>query len=127
MSTTNRHSADQVSVDALNAFNSMWGLYPAPVMLLKADREIVAINTVAEKMGIPIGIKCFQLSKKDKICEGCLGNEALKARTGKRVTAWQQELNMFVDTYWIPVQEANGLYVHFGNNITPYVKDELCG
>ena len=67
------------------------------------------------------------LTGKEKMCDGCLGNEALKEQVGKRVSAWQEKLNMFADTYWIPIQGKDRLFVHFGNDITPYVKDELCG
>lgn len=124
---TIENSATQVSNDILSAFNSMWGLHPSPVMLIKANREIVAVNAAGQELGIPAGIKCFQLADRNKICEGCQGNDALKEQVGKRVASWQAKLNMFADTYWVPVQGEPGLFIHFGNNITPYVKEELCG
>jgi hypothetical protein len=30
------------------------------------------------------------------------------------------------DTYWIPIGGEDGLFIHFGNNITEWVKEELC-
>ena len=115
-----------VSSDVLAAFDAMWGLHPSPVLLIKANREIVAANEEMKKLGVSPGMKCFQLTGKDKICEGCLGNEALKENMGKRKAAWQEELNMFYDSYWVPVQGQKGLFVHFGNDITPYVKEGQC-
>lgn len=127
MPTTDQQSTHPVRADILSAFDAMWGGYPAPVMLIRANREIVATNAAGQELGIPTGTKCFQLTGREKICEGCLGNEALKEGVAKRVASWQEKLTMFADTYWIPVQGEEGLYIHFGNNITPYVKDELCG
>lgn len=115
-----------VSKAVLEAFDAMWGLYPAPVLLLKANREIVAVNDEGRTLGIPVGIKCFQLSGKDRVCEGCLANSALKEGLGKREVSWQEKMNMLADSYWIPVRGASDLYVHFANNITAYAKDELC-
>ncbi|MBR9980076.1 MAG: hypothetical protein KFF50_03520 [Desulfatitalea sp.] len=118
--------AGSVSKEILAAFDTMWGLHPSPVLLVRADREIIAVNQEGANLGIPLGIKCFQLSGKKKVCEGCLANEALRDHTGKRAGAWQANLNMFTDGYWIPVKGAENLYVHFGNDITSYVREELC-
>ena len=124
---SSEHGEAGVSRDVLAAFDAMWGLHPSPVMLIKANRDIVAVNEEMKKLGVSPGVKCFQLTGKAGICEGCRGNEALKERKGKRKAAWQEKLNMFADTYWIPVKGQNDLFVHFGNNITPYVKKALCG
>lgn len=114
-----------IKEESIDAFNAMWGLHPSPVMLIKANRDIVAVNESGKQLGIPLGIKCFQLTQKNGICEGCKGNLSLKENTAKRTTAWQAKMDMFVDTYWIPVQGETGLFIHFGNDITEYVREEL--
>ena len=127
MTTNIEKTTRSINTDIISAFDAMWGLHPSPVMMLKSNREIVAVNAAAQKLGIPPGIKCFQLTGNEKICDGCLGNAALKAHDAKRTASWQDKLNMFADTYWIPVQGEEGLFIHFGNDITPYTKEELCG
>ena len=124
---SDENAKNNVSDDVLEAFDIMWGLHPSPVMLIKADRDIVAVNEAGKQLGIPAGVKCFQLTGQDKICNGCQGNPMLKENTAKRSTRWNVKLNMFADTYWIPVRGQDGLFIHFGNNITEYVKEELCG
>lgn len=108
------------------AFRAMWGLHPSPVMLIKADRDILAVNEAGRKLGIQVGQKCFALTGNKGICKGCQGNDALKNGSARRLAAWSEKLNMFTDTYWVPVVGEQGLFVHFGNNITEWVKDELC-
>lgn len=127
MTTISEKTTSSINADIIRAFDAMWGLHPSPVMMLKSNREIVAVNTAAQNLGIPLGIKCFQLTGKEQICDGCLGNAALKEQNAKRTASWQDKLNMFADTYWIPVQGEDGLFIHFGNDITPYTKEELCG
>lgn len=111
--------------ETLNAFNAMWGQHPSPVLMLRTNRDIVAVNEAGKLLGIPEGIKCFQLAGQSSICDKCKGNAAIKENKGKRAAAWQSKRNMFVDTYWIPVQGETGLFIHFGNDITEYVKEEL--
>ena len=119
--------AVSVKKEIIDAFDVMWGLHPAPVMLIKADREIVAVNQAGQELGIPTGIRCFQLTGNDHICDGCQGNLSLKDNTSKRSVAWSDKLNMFADTYWIPVCGEEGLFIHFGNDITEWGKEGLCG
>lgn len=123
--TSKKNEPGPVSENTINAFTSMWGAYPSPVMLLKANREIVAANDAALKMGIPLGIKCFSLTGNSGACEHCQAKEALNGESASRLTGWSDKLNIFSDTYWIPVKGEKGLFVHFGNNITDWVKEDL--
>lgn len=115
-----------VNEEIIAAFDIMWGLHPSPVMLIKANREIVAVNDVGKQLGIPLGMQCFQLTGQQGVCAGCMANQALKDGVARRAAAWQDKLNMFADTYWVPVRGQKGLFIHFGNNITEYVKEVLC-
>ena len=112
--------------EAKKAFESMWGLYPAPVCLLRADREILAVNDEMSKLGVQVGSKCFQMNERDRLCEGCQGNAALRESASKRVLGWDAKRKIFSDGYWVPVKGTKDLMVHFGNDITKYVKEELC-
>lgn len=119
-------AASGAKQETIIAFDAMWGLHPSPVLLIKANRDIVAVNEVGRKLGVKPGTKCFQLSGNDHICDGCQANAALKECTARRAAAWHAKLNMFMDTYWIPVRGQEDLYVHFFNDLTPYVKESLC-
>lgn len=54
----------------LDAFQTMWGPFPEPVMLIQKDRTVLAVNDLARKIGIPSGIKCHSLNK-DHGAGGC--------------------------------------------------------
>lgn len=115
----------KTSEAVLEAFGKMWGLYPAPVMLIHASREVLAVNACAEDLGITPGILCHSLYPSDKPCPGCLANKALKTGAAVRKTAKDKRSGRFLDGYWIPVPGEPDIYVHFGSDITEYVKPEL--
>lgn len=111
--------------DLLDAFDRMWGLFPAPVLLVHANREILAVNSNAAQLGIPTGIKCHSLYPSDTPCPGCLANKALKNREAIRKCAKDKRTGRFLDGYWIPVLGEKDIYVHYGSDITEYVRPEL--
>ena len=116
---------NKVEKDVLDAFEKMWGLFPAPVMLIHATREIVAVNDAAEELNISKGMLCHSLYPSDKPCPGCLANKALKNGKAERRCGKDKRNGYFMDGYWIPVRGEKDLYVHFGVDITEYVKPEL--
>lgn len=109
----------------LEAFTAMWGLYPAPVFLIQADREILGVNDCAKEMGINPGIKCHSLYPCETHCPGCLAQKALNTGEAVRKCSKDKRTGNFLDGYWIPVKGNEDIYVHFGNDITEYVKPEL--
>lgn len=111
--------------EIVNAFHTMWGLYPAPAMLVHSSREILAVNKIAERIGIPVGITCSSLNGCDKPCPGCLANKALRHGQGERKAVYSPKTGTFMDGYWVPVAGEKEIYVHFGNDITEYVRPEL--
>jgi hypothetical protein len=114
-----------VKQETIDAFQLMWGNFPAPVMLLKQNRSIVAINKEAKSRGVPTGIKCHQLSGSTGVHEGCLADAALKEGVAKRIVAYSPLQKQVLDSYWVPVAGETDLYVHFGIDITEYAKAEL--
>lgn len=114
-----------VEQSVLEAFDTMWGLYPEPVMLVHANRDVLAVNQKAKDSGISEGIKCFSLYPRDRVCPGCLANKMLKSGEAQRKVAVSPQNGGCVDGYWIPVKGLDDVYVHFGNDITDYVKPEL--
>jgi hypothetical protein len=99
----------------LDAFQTMWGPFPEPVMLIQKDRTVLAVNDLARTIGIPPGIKCHSLNKDlggDGNCRKCKANVAL--RTGETVQTEEMYGETRVIGYWMPLKEEPEVYVHFG-------------
>jgi hypothetical protein len=116
-----------IEPEVVEAFHKMWDHYPSVVMLIQADRSILAVNLEGERMNIQPGIRCFRLAGRDKVCDHCMANEALREGKAKRFTGFIERLKQFRDSYWVPVAGEINIYVHFGNDITLFVREELCG
>ena len=114
-----------VAQEILDAFHLMWDLHPSPAMLVRANREIVAVNTTGKELGIPAGAKCFSLAGRDRVCKHCQANAALADGKAKRCGIYSESYGGFVDGYWTPLAGAPGLYLHYANNISEYVRPEL--
>ncbi|MFW5734966.1 MAG: hypothetical protein ACOCWR_07905 [Oceanidesulfovibrio sp.] len=61
----------EVRLDVLEAFFMMWDLYPEPVMLIHANRDVLAVNEAARNLGLSAGIKCHSLYPSEKPCPNC--------------------------------------------------------
>lgn len=107
------------------SFKTMWNRYPQAVVLLNKSRDVLAVNKFAEGLGIPAGGKCFAFSGRDNICAGCKGNAALHKSTTMRDVSYSEALGQCLDTYWIPVEGEDDVFVHFGNDISEYVRSEF--
>ncbi|WP_316896731.1 hypothetical protein [Pseudodesulfovibrio indicus] len=94
-------------------------------MLIHACRDILAVNQRAKELGIPTGIKCHSLYPSERACPGCLANKMLKSGQTARKGSVSVQNGRFLNGYWIPVQGVKEVYVHFGNDITDFVKPEL--
>lgn len=114
-----------VDQSVLEAFDTMWSLYPEPVLLIHACREILAVNQRAAEVGITTGIKCHSLYPSERPCPGCLANKMLKSGQAERKGSVDPRTDRYLDSYWIPVKGVDKVYVHFGNDITDFVKPEL--
>jgi len=99
----------------LEAFQTMWGPFPEPVMLIHKDRTVLAVNDLARTFGIPPGVKCHSLNPDhgpDGNCRKCQANAAL--RTGTTIRTEEHYGDTKVLGYWMPLAEAPEVYVHFG-------------
>jgi hypothetical protein len=100
----------------LDSFQTMWGPFPEPVMLIHKSREILAVNDFARSLGIPTGAKCFNLNPEvgpgENHCRECQANLALKK--GETVSTLSEMAGLPVIGYWMPLQEVPDVYVHFG-------------
>jgi hypothetical protein len=98
----------------LDAFQTMWGPFPEPVMLIQKDRTILAVNDLARTVGVPPGIKCFKLNQEEGMtnCKRCKANLAL--REERTVCTEETQNGKRVIGYWMPLKEQKDVYVHFG-------------
>lgn len=103
-----------VDAHILEAFRIMWGPFPEPVMLIRKDRTVLAVNQLAQDLGIPAGIKCHTLNPEASSsgCRTCKANQALE--TGTTVCTQEESLGRSVRGYWMPLKEVPDVYVHFG-------------
>ena len=113
--------------DYREAFRKMWGNYPTPVYLVNRARDLVAVNTAAEEMGAGKIEKCYHLNNSNRVCPNCQGNKCLKEQRAYVTNEFNEKCQQFISGYWIPVADEPDLFVHFGNDITPYVREELLG
>jgi hypothetical protein len=93
----------------------MWDMFPHSVLLLKKNRDIVAVNKKAQERGVRAGGKCFQLGDKSKteIHTGCKANVALEKGMAERSVSYREGATRVTDTYWIPVAMEKDLFMHF--------------
>ncbi len=98
----------------LDAFETMWGPFPEPVMLIHKDRTILARNEFARTAGIPAGVKCFSLNPEavSSACKQCKANLAL--REHRAVSMEEVRNGNRIIGYWMPLKNDAEVYVHFG-------------
>jgi hypothetical protein len=103
-----------VAQTILDAFETMWGPFPEPAMLIHKDRTILARNELARTAGIPAGIKCFSLNQDavSSACKQCQANLAL--REHRAVCTEKAENGNRIIGYWMPLKDHSEVYVHFG-------------
>jgi hypothetical protein len=104
-----------VEQGVLDSFQTMWGPFPEPVMLIHKTRTILAVNDCARTMGIPTGSKCAALDPEGSggvQCKSCKADLAF--RTGKTVCAEESLGDKTIIGYWMPLKEVPDVYVHFG-------------
>jgi hypothetical protein len=117
-------AAIEVNEEIYCHFHKQWDNFPSPVMLLRKDRTILAINKTGLDLRITAGMHCTELSTK-KACQRCQANQALAEKSGKRAVGYNGQYKVFFDTYWIPLAGEEDLYLHFSINISEYAKESL--
>jgi hypothetical protein len=101
----------------LDAFETMWGPFPEPVLLVHKDRTILATNELARVGGCSTGIKCFSRNPEavTHACQNCKANLAL--REDRPVCAEETMGGQRIIGYWVPLKEIPDVFVHFGIGI----------
>ena len=97
--------------EIIQAFHLMWGNFPEAVMITQKSREIVAVNKVAEKFGLKVGIKCSSIGKPENH-KGCQCNKAVDS--GEPVICTYEGNFGKAYGFWIPIAEKPEWTIHFG-------------
>lgn len=117
-------AANEINDEILSNFHLFCDNFPFPVMLVRKDRTILAVNKSGETAGYPTGIRCVDMGEKEHH-KGCMANQALKEQTAKRVVDYFDFAGAVLDSYWIPLAGSDELYLHFGIDITPWASESL--
>lgn len=112
----------------LDAFQTMWGPFPEPVMLVHKSRTVLAVNDMAHAAGIDPGTMCFKLNPEvgpgEEHCTRCQATLALT--TGKAVCIEDQISGRRIIGYWMPLKEVPDVYVHFGIGTANAITTSKC-
>ena len=103
-----------ISQTLLDAFQTMWGPFPEPVLLVAKDRTVLAVNDFAREVGVSAEVKCYSLNPEagGKACKQCKANLALNEH--RAVCSTEIVDGKAMTSYWIPLKEEPEIYVHFG-------------
>jgi len=98
----------------IDSFQTMWGHFPEPVLLVRKDRTILALNDMAGGAGLKAGVRCFSLNPEagGSVCKSCKAGLAL--REYRSVRADEQRNCKAIIGYWIPLATNPDIYLHFG-------------
>lgn len=97
--------------ELIQAFHVMWNDFPEAVMIIKKDREIIAVNSKAADFGLKPGMKCSSLGSPEQH-KGCLCNRAADSKQTVAIT-YQGPFGKAYG-YWIPISERPEWIIHFG-------------
>lgn len=137
-----RRVADRILHKNLRLNEVLLDSLPHPAMLIRKDRTILAVNSVARQLGAKVGGLCWQdfgqsefIPDKDKqyindhkqippggtFCVFCMADEALdkQFRTGNaEIRAWDK----IWDMNWIPLDEET--FLHYAIDVTYITKED---
>jgi len=97
----------------IEAFHMMWDSFPAPVRLIHKNKTVLAVNEVAQNMGMKTEVPCFAIGTPEAH-KGCKANEAISSSKAQILNADSQRIK-----YWLPVKDCPDVYVHYTITIDP--------
>ena len=113
----------KASDETIKSFKLMWDSFPHVVLLLEPSRSIQAVNRMGRDLGIQPGTKCYQLTQAKDVHAVCKADEALKEGQSRRSTGASN--GRVLDSYWLPLEGDENLYIHFAIDITEWAKEDI--
>lgn len=100
---------DQILIDkkVIEAFHQMWDAFPGSVRLIHKNHTVLAVNSIAEKVGFKEGLKCVCVGPKDSH-KSCRSTLMLKTQEGQLDRPSIEKMRG-----WLPVKGYKDIYVHF--------------
>ena len=105
-----KHPLPQEVVDA---FHTMWDMFPEPVSLVHKSREVIAVNRVHY---LTPGAICAKRGRGGPH-KGCLADQAIQEQKAVVVSKHSPLENQQLITYWVPVAGHPEYYIHFSVRI----------
>lgn len=90
----------------IEMFHMMYDNFPTRVRLIRKNREVLAVNKIAEAEGLEAGVRCVDQPP----IEGhrnCKANQALKENRGEFYFAEDGTV-----MFWAPLEGCQDIYVH---------------
>ncbi|MDL2206732.1 hypothetical protein LJC33_07485 [Eubacteriales bacterium OttesenSCG-928-N13] len=94
--------------DAIARFHAIWDGFSERARLIREDRTVLAINSVAEREGLTTGVRCIDAPPSGSHA-GCRANLALRDGCAQ----YDLSVNGKRMRFWIPMDGCEDLYVHF--------------
>lgn len=117
-------STIEIDAEIRRNFHLFWDNFPSPVMLVHKDRTILEANKAGQSLGCPVGTRCVDMGER-KHHAGCRANAALREQAGVREVGCIEHLGVVMDSYWVPLNGSDDLFVHFGIDITEFAAERL--
>lgn len=118
---TERKEAEKELLKKSEHMEKLLNALPCFAVILKGNREIVALNDFAKNIGAVKGKRCFEtMAPFNSPCKWCKADAMLKDGEFKNSQFWG--LDSYWDSYWIPLEDD--LYLHFAFDITESRKVE---
>ena len=97
-----------MSEEMIRQFHALWDSVPVQVRLIRGDHTVLAVNRAGEALGARCGLRCCDGGDPGQHL-GCMAQAALEA--GEARWGWNPAGTKL--RFWIPVEGAEGCYVHF--------------
>lgn len=90
----------------IEMFHTMYDNFPTRVRLIRKNREVLAVNKIAEAEGLRPGVRCVEQPPLEAH-RFCKANQALKEHRGKFYFAEDGRI-----MFWAPLEGCDDVYVH---------------
>ena len=90
----------------IEMFHAMYDNFPTRARLIRKNREVLAVNKIAEAEGLRAGVRCVD-QPPPEAHRFCRANQALKEHRGKFYFAEDGTV-----MFWAPLEGCDDVYVH---------------
>ena len=92
--------------EMIRMFHAMYDNFPTRARLIRKNREVLAVNKIAEAEGLSAGVRCIDQPPVEAH-RNCKANQALKEKRGEVVFSDDGTV-----IFWTPLEGCEDVYVH---------------